>query len=288
MRLQIAADHLKCGAYVGARARIIIVLAFVVSVAHSAGAQTVGDVDVQFGFTFQERSPDQSSFPRSRRVPVQANVYLGPDVTLHVSTDSVLAVDTADKGRQTVVGDTKAGAAWSTKKRGGLKGSFDYTVKAPTADNSNELGSGYWDHVLTGSASFDLGETNNISADLGDYIAGSADGRSHYLFTAGYFSHQFDIDGHRELDFEVDFTPSAHGNPSDAVASMSALIFLHKAEGSRSQSWTLNPGISKGLVDSSSNWGVFVALVYSNSKPTQTKLLFARRAVHIIGTGGGE
>ena len=248
----------------------------------------VGDVDVQFGLTIQKRSPDQSTYPLCGRVPVQANVYLGPDVTVHVSTDSVLAVDTADRGRQTVVGHTRAGPAWSTKKRGGLKGSFDYTVKAPTANNTNELASGYWDHVLTGSASFDLGETNNISADLGDYIAGSADRRSHYLFTAGYFSHQFDIDGHRELDFEVDFIPSAHGTPSDAVASMSALIFLHKAKGSRSQSWTLHPGISKGLVDSSSNWGVFVAVVYSNSKLAQTKLLFARRAVHILGTRGGE
>lgn len=270
--------------------RHVLVLASVVgTLINCAGtathAQAIGDFKLNLGFTFRDRSADSESVLRSRRLQVGSTVFLDPDWSLHGSANTLVSMDHSDIGRRTGIGDTELGVSGPLFSYQKLRLTFDYTIKLPTGNDKKGLSSGHLDHIAALSAAVDVNDYFNLSTDVGDYLLATGDqGRRHYLFMAGYLSLLLDPDGKREIDGELDYMPSAHGDPADLALVLSARFRVRRVNSKRQHTWTLVPGLSKGLLDSSSRWGGFVTLLYANQRHTDTEVLLARVSA---GRGAG-
>jgi len=160
-------------------------------------------------------------------------------------------------------------------------------VKVATADSSKGLGSGFADHQLTFTPALNMGD-NSVSADFGLNLVGTGHSHDPYFFTDEYYTRTLASAVAKELDFEVDFTPSGHATPSDGVLIISSKLLLADRGQTRLEEWTITPGLTAGLVSSSSRWGAFVTVTYSNSRrPSPGAFLLVRPAAprHVLGLG---
>ena len=260
-----------------------------------AQSPALGDFSIAYGGSFSEHSSDSpATTPAIIALPLATTVSLSPIFTFHASTGSIGSVKTQGAPRATGFGDTKLGltGSWPLPQADNVQIAGDYTVKLPTADSAKGLGSGFADHQLTVSptVSFGVDGVNAVSADFGVDLVGGDQSRDPYFFTDGYFTRTLNKDN--ELDFEVDYTPAAHGNPSDGVFIVSAKRKMPVgSDSTRAQAWTITPGVTAGLVSSSSRWGAFINLTYSNSKAQPAGPFLAANLAHpavgrhILGLG---
>ena len=222
-------------------------------------------------------------------MPAAGTIAWGAIATFHVGVNAVASIKAPGAtARATGLGDTKVGLTATTPSTGGFQLAVDYTAKLPTASSAKGLGSGFVDHQLTATPSLQLGANDNVSADFGVDLVGTGQSHDSYFFTDGYFTRTLDTSGTRELDLEVDYTPAAHGSPADCVLSVSSKLVVGQRKGSRSSHWTIAPGLTAGLVSSSSGWGGFVSVTYANARTITALAPSAgqvQRMLHILGLG---
>ena len=234
-----------------------------------------GDLGAGYGINFSDHSKDQGS-PSSVSLPFAFTVALGPRVAAHFGLNSILSTKAADAStRTTGVGDTKVGLTATTPASGNFQLAVDYTAKLPTASSDKGLGSGFVDHQITGTPAWQS-DKDGVAADAGVDFVGTGSSHDAYFFTDGYYSRTLGENKGtgftaEEFDLELDYTPSAHGAPSDAVLIVSAKIAHRGQQGARNVKWTLTPGVLTGLVSSSSRWGAFVSLTYASAKSTASE-----------------
>ena len=253
-----------------------VAVALIIDGGTAAHAQAIGDFTLKTGFTFSDRSPDAESVFRSRRLKAAGTVYLGPDWSIHGSSNVRVSMDQPVVGRQTGIGDTEVGVSGPLPSYHGIQAEFDYTIKLPTGDSRKGLSSGRTDQIATLTLSADVNDYLGVSTDVGDYLLSTADeGHRHYLFMAGVLSRSLDPDGKRKIELEVDYTPSEYGDPADLALFVTARIRVKRVNAKRQHTWTVIPSVSKGLLDSSSRWGASVLVVYSNARLPETELLLA-------------
>jgi hypothetical protein len=229
-------------------------------VANPAEIPEPGVLQLEFGYDSNFRARDVRA---EHTLPVTLRYSAAKRLLLQLDFEAVRAeTDEQTRRRSTGFGDTRVGLQVVALEDGPGRPAlaFAYFAKLPTADESEGLGTGRFDHKLVGLLSKKVGETD-FDFNVAYLLVGKEDGPGREHGGQGAFSVSRDFKNH--LGFEAELSGQSHDDVQPR-----GLFALGALRYSRGRRVVFDAGARFGLNPEAPRFGLFAGVTVGVTRPS--------------------